>query len=182
MGGDGHGHGSGHGLHADPIFNGSRVARSIQMMRSYHRLPVGPEPPQLKMRGAQLHPWSMYTDKGGFFFGVGTQLPRNFFPKFIATTAVIVGLAYSYVWLFYAAGPRPKTQTRKWKELESEDPRYPFQELPEIQLPADIDRDPNADCWRVLNQVPRREKIIVEIWDPMRHHNFNIHKQSEQVV
>jgi len=39
------------------------------MMRSYHRLPVGPEPPQLKMRGAQLHPWSMYTDKGGFFFG-----------------------------------------------------------------------------------------------------------------
>lgn len=105
---------------ADPIFNGSKVVRSIQMMRSYHRLPVGPEPPHLKIRGAPLHPWSMYTDKGGvndfsitllhsfpltgFFFGVGTQLPRNFFPKFLATTSAIMGVTYGLVWLYNAAG------------------------------------------------------------------------------
>uniref|UniRef100_UPI002FE4FB23 COX4 n=1 Tax=Euglena gracilis TaxID=3039 RepID=UPI002FE4FB23 len=178
MGGDAHAHG-GHGLHADPIFNGSKVVRSIQMMRSYHRLPVGPEPPHLKIRGAPLHPWSMYTDKGGFFFGVGTQLPRNFFPKFLATTSAIMGVTYGLVWLYNAAGPRAKTQTRKWKELESEDPRFPFQEIPEIYLPSDIDRDPNADCWRILNQVPRKEKLLVEITDPLRNFDFKVAKIKE---
>ena len=50
---------------ADPLFNGSGVARSIQHMRNYHRISCGPEPMQAKVSGAPMHPWSMYTDKGG---------------------------------------------------------------------------------------------------------------------
>jgi hypothetical protein len=114
----------------------------------------------------------MYTDKGGFFDGVGTQLKRNFFPKYFAVVGAYCGLAYGLTYMYAAAGPRPKTHSRKWKELEYEDPRYPFQDFPDIQLPPGIDKDPKADCWRILHVVPRKERIIIEAWDSMRGNGF----------
>uniref|UniRef100_A0A7S1J3D0 Uncharacterized protein n=1 Tax=Eutreptiella gymnastica TaxID=73025 RepID=A0A7S1J3D0_9EUGL len=150
---------------ADPLFNGSGVARSIQHMRNYHRISCGPEPMQAKVSGAPMHPWAMYTDKGAFFEGVGTQLKRRFWPKFFALNFGFFSGFYALTWLYSAAGPRAKTHTRKWKLAEAADPRYPYEEFPDIWLPPDIDKDPKADCWRILHVAPRDEKIIMEAHD-----------------
>merc|ERR1712071_356893 len=106
-------------------------------------------------------------DKGDFFNGVGTQLKRNFWPKFFAVNAGFFGVAYGLTYILAVAGPRAKTHTREWKMAEAADPRYPFEDLPDIWLPPDIEKDPKADCWRILHCVPRNEKIIIEAYDSL---------------
>ena len=82
-------------------------------------------------------------------------------PLFRVWGLVAVQLFLPYI----LPGPRAKTHTRKWKLAEAADPRYPYEEFPDIWLPPDIDKNPKADCWRILHVVPRNEKIIMEAYD-----------------
>eukprot|EP00906_Rhabdomonas_costata_P013258 RCo019055 len=151
----------GHGeAGAEPIHNGYGVIRSIQHVRIPSRIPCGPEQSFLKTPGAPIHPWSMYTDKGDYVFGMGTQLGRHYIRKFIAVNLFIGGVAFSALWLFLAAGPRAKTMTRKWKEAEVNS-YYPYEKFPDIKLPADIDRDPKAACWRYMDKVGLRPSLYI---------------------
>ena len=55
---------------AHPLYNGAGVIRSIQHLRVPMRIPYGAEQPFQTIKGAPLHPWSTYTDKGGYVFDV----------------------------------------------------------------------------------------------------------------
>lgn len=151
----------GHGeAGAEPISNGFNVIRSIQHVRVHNRIPCGPEQPFIKVSGAPIHPWSMYTDKGDGLLGMGTQLARYYPRKFLAVNIVMGSTFFGMIWLFLAAGPRPKTQTRKWKEAEVNS-YYPFEQFPDMKIPADIDKDPKAACWRFMDKVGLRPSLYL---------------------
>eukprot|EP00996_Jenningsia_fusiforme_P000633 NODE_1571_length_1489_cov_129.792361_g1417_i0.p1 GENE.NODE_1571_length_1489_cov_129.792361_g1417_i0~~NODE_1571_length_1489_cov_129.792361_g1417_i0.p1 ORF type:complete len:165 (+),score=27.53 NODE_1571_length_1489_cov_129.792361_g1417_i0:802-1296(+) len=162
-------------MEADPLFNGANVVRSIQHMRVPHRLPCGPEQPHIRVPGAPLHPWSMYTNKGDFFFGVGTKIAKNYYTKFAFGAAALFSAAYGITFFYAAAGPRAKTMTRAWKEAEA-DPRYPLEQLPDLYLPPNIPRDPQAECWRIVDL--REEPLVITIQSYMKN-RWKVAKQRD---
>ena len=46
----------------------------------------------------------LFKRNSGFFDGVGTQLKRNFFPKYFAVVGAYCGLAYGLTYMYAAAG------------------------------------------------------------------------------
>jgi hypothetical protein len=141
-------------------------------------LPCGPEPPHVVIRGAPLHPWAKYTDKGDCLIGIGAQLPRHYIPKFFAMMATVNIVSFGLIWFAMAAGPRPKTHSRKWKEAEK-DFYYPFEQFPEMKLPADISRDPKAACWRYLDRVGLRDPLVLNASMNLRSFDFKIRNSNQ---
>jgi hypothetical protein len=162
----------GHGeLGAGPLFNGAGVIRSIQHLRVVNRIPYGPEQFWQHTKGAPLHPWSMYTEKGSPLFGTGTKLARHYKWKALGMFVSFGIFARSLVFLFMASGAKAKTMTRKWKEAEV-DSYYPFQQFPDAYIPADISRDPKADCWRIVDRVCLRDSLVITAGSNMRKIGF----------
>eukprot|EP01010_Urceolus_cornutus_P001447 NODE_1988_length_683_cov_159.611987_g1552_i0.p1 GENE.NODE_1988_length_683_cov_159.611987_g1552_i0~~NODE_1988_length_683_cov_159.611987_g1552_i0.p1 ORF type:complete len:208 (+),score=32.57 NODE_1988_length_683_cov_159.611987_g1552_i0:74-625(+) len=150
-----------------PLFNGVNNIRSIKWMRCFHRAVRGAEQVYVKRPGMPLHPWSMYTEKGGKLHGVGSQLTRNFWKKLAVTNFLRCSVAVGIIVFYYAAGARAKTMTREWKEAEV-DFRYPFEAFPDIVMPPDITKDPNDDCWLLMERVALRPPRVLTAADLMR--------------
>eukprot|EP01001_Neometanema_parovale_P011914 NODE_8175_length_718_cov_276.045378_g7923_i0.p1 GENE.NODE_8175_length_718_cov_276.045378_g7923_i0~~NODE_8175_length_718_cov_276.045378_g7923_i0.p1 ORF type:complete len:172 (+),score=28.80 NODE_8175_length_718_cov_276.045378_g7923_i0:66-581(+) len=168
----------GGGSEAEPLFNGYGVIRSIKNIRVGKRLALGAEQPHIFIKGAPLHPWSMYTSKGDPLFGRGTQLARNFMRKQIFLQAGIFSASAGLILFYISSGPQAKTMTRQWKQNEQSF-KYPIEELPDQIIPPDCDKDPNAPHWVYVEKLGTQKARVMDYTTTLRQFNFEIAKRKD---
>eukprot|EP00993_Chasmostoma_nieuportense_P003944 NODE_4634_length_760_cov_179.624013_g4475_i0.p1 GENE.NODE_4634_length_760_cov_179.624013_g4475_i0~~NODE_4634_length_760_cov_179.624013_g4475_i0.p1 ORF type:complete len:196 (-),score=40.83 NODE_4634_length_760_cov_179.624013_g4475_i0:120-707(-) len=166
-----------------PIYNGSHVDRCIQYMRVPFRLTRGVLPTNQRLVGLKLHPWSMYTDKGDYLWGSGTQLARNYPFKTTVFLGSLALFSYCLMTFYQLAGSRPRSHTRAWKEAER-NYSYPVHKFPDIVLPPDVDRNPNSPIWQVVSGLSMKPPLQYTLgymaWQ-ITHHEPHVYLEQRAI-